>query len=262
VLGERGVFKWRLYLAATVLLPGFFAIATPGRAQTLPSIKKVNVIARGDKFLARIIGTNFGTSPVALPCVKCAIPEMDVFPFDLAEEKVTIRSWTDREIVLSGIKGAAGTSYFFAVKNDSLDATAAGWADLPGGPQPPVIRRVALQKTGSKLHIVVTGSGFGNAPPGVPGNTDIPYFGFITWMAGQQPNSGHYPWFAGYPGNAVTLNYKSWSDSKIEVDGFGSFYGNNNFFVNTGDAAAVVVYSVLPNGGGVGPGAGKATVIP
>jgi hypothetical protein len=250
-------------LAAAVCLPGFLALATPSQAQTAPTIKKVKIVTRGNgTFKAKIIGANFGASPVTLPCVDCAIPELDVFPYNVGQIKVTIRSWTDQEILVSDIKGAAGTTYFFAVKNDSLGTTAAASANLPGGPAPPVIKHVSFKGSGANLKIFVTGSGFGSTPPGVPGDNDIPYFGLLIYMPGYAPNSDHYPWYAGHPGNAVTLKYKSWSDTRIEVDGFGSYYGQNNFFVNSGDAAGVIVFNVLPNGGGIGASVGTGAVIP
>ena len=234
------------------------ALLHPAAAQTVPTITKIRTEAHGGHFTVRIYGTNFGVSPVHLPCMHCTIPEMEFFPFTDPAGPVNIKAWTDTEIELGGISFAAGTTCLVAVKNDALGTDVSGALNLPGGATPPVIRRVILRRFGPHRKITVIGRGFGPTPPGIPGSTDIPYFGFLTWVTGKSPQSDDYPWSAGGPRNAVSLNYESWSDSRIVISGFGGGYGDDGWISKIGYAAAVVVYNVLPNNGGVGPGNAKA----
>jgi hypothetical protein len=242
-------------LLSALALP---ALVHPAMAQTVPTITKIRTRAHGDEFVVRITGTNFGVSPVKLPCMHCTKPEMEFFPFGDPAGPVNIKIWTDTEIELSGIQFAPGTTCLLAVRNDALGTDVSGALNLPGGAQPPNIRHVILRRFHGHTKITVNGRGFGSAPPGVPGTTDIPYFGFLTWVTGQSPQSDDYPWSAGGPGNAVELNYESWSDNRIVVSGFSNTYGDDGWVVKKGYAAAVVVYNVLPNKGGVGPGNAKA----
>jgi len=231
-------------------------------APAVPTITAIKTRAQGDEFAVRIMGTNFGVSPVKLPCMKCTLPEMEFFPFTDPAGPVNIEVWNDSEIKLTGIKFAPGTTCFIAVKNDALGTDVSGALNLPGGTTPPVIRNIIMRKFHSHMKIIVVGHGFGAAPPGVPGSSDIPYFGFLTWVTGKTPQSSNYPWAAGGPRNAVTLNYESWTDSRIVIDGFGSEYGADGWVTKKGYAAGLVVYNVLPNNGGLGQGKAKAFRIP
>jgi hypothetical protein len=258
----RGSTRLAGLLAAPLLIASIFSAG----AQTLPTITRARFEQRPNGLILKIIGTNFGNSPVALPCNYCNIPELIWAQFPQNIEPVTITRWTNTEIILHGINATAGATFLFSVKNDSLNATVVGAANVPGGAAPPVIRKLEFARTGQDMKIVVLGRGFGEKPRDIPGDTDIPYFVFATWVNGG--SGGNYPWYAGYgeykkvdKGDGVTLKYVSWTDSRIEIHGFGARYGQQGWTVASGDAVAVAFYS-NPGGGILGPSAGKASRIP
>ncbi len=103
------------------------------------------------------------------------------------------------------------------------------------------ISSVQASGSGSSLHVVVTGAGFGAAPVAMPYTGDTDYFKFTDTTAG---------WDAGYnaPGNPnrVTLKYQSWSDTQIVIDGFAGRYADPtfyNFTYSPGDGIGVWVKS-------------------
>jgi hypothetical protein len=63
----------------------------------------------------------------------------------------------------------------------------------------------------------VDGSGFGSQPIGLPATTNVPQFQFVDITQGN--------WSAGRTNiSPVTLQYTSWTDSKIVISGFGPQY--------------------------------------
>jgi hypothetical protein len=92
--------------------------------------------------------------------------------------------------------------------------------------------------------MTITGSGFGTAPLGVPGESVLPFLSFI-----DQPLDLA-QWQAGYAGcgnvDAVTLDYTSWSNTKILISGFGREYGRgprgrHKWTVSPGDLFTIAV---------------------
>jgi hypothetical protein len=247
--------------ATTVLLAGAFQLAhaTP----VVPAISNVRFVNQQTGLTAKIFGTHFGKSPVKLPCNSCTITELQFFYFvgdDESAQAVNIKRWNDSYIELTGLTGSAGTTAIFAIKNDSLGKggkTVAGTANLPGGTKGPKIRRLTLLRDHKHLKVVVDGRGFGSAPTGIPGNIDTDYFQLWIWVTNGDVHN--YPWSAGHGGNTVTLNYESWTDSRIVVSGFGSEYrdGGEDWVARPGDAVAVTLFN-SPGGGAFGPSTGKA----
>jgi len=96
----------------------------------------------------------------------------------------------------------------------------------------PHITSVRFSSAGSRLHIVVSGSGFGHSPKRMPysGNTCCFYFFDRTknWAGGQ----GHV---------GVVVKYKSWDDTRIVVDGFAGSYGQENWFAGSRDKVEIGV---------------------
>jgi hypothetical protein len=250
-------------LKSLLALPALVTIALPAYAQSFPTITKIRFHQEMAGVTAEIFGTEFGTSPVKLPCRKCNISELEFGFIGQPMEPVTITKWTDSYIRLTGLSADAGQTAVLAVKNDSLGTSVAGTQAVPGGPSRPRIRRISLSHFHGHLRIVINGRGFGSAPKGVPGNTDIPNFQFVTWVKGGTEGD-NYPWSAGGSGgggNDVTLNYVSWTDTRIEIKGFGGAYGENGWTVAKGDPVVAVVYN-NPGGGGVGPGSAVASRAP
>jgi len=256
-------------LAGLVALPLIGAAAYPAGAETAPTIAKVRLLQKQGGVTAKIFGSHFGKSPVKLPCNGCEITEMQLFYFSTSPtdnedpQKVNITQWNDAYIELRDLKGAPGSTAVFAIKNDSLGKagkTVADIATLPGGPPGPVIRRLTFRRNGKHLKIIVDGRGFGQAPPDVPGSIDTEYFEFWVWVTGG--NIHNYPWAAGHNGNSVTLNYDSWTDSRIVISGFGAQYhgGSEDWVARPGDAVVATLYN-NPGGGAFGQTTGKASRI-
>src|SRR6478736_530358 len=82
---------------------------------------------------------------------------------------------------------------------------------------PVSITAVYASRLGQNLHLEVQGTGFGAAPRTLPAVTQLSLFQIKDVTAGG--------WCAGYPGCAANLQYTSWTDTKIVIDGFGSEYG-------------------------------------
>jgi hypothetical protein len=223
-------------------------------------VKKVKITGSNGTFKVTLDGSGFGAPPVELPCPNCNIIELQIWTLaPPANQFGTITTWSDTKITITGVGGAAGQPLFFAVTDDQTGTRGTGSGKIPGGSARPVIKSVTFSGYGASLQITVLGQGFGPAPSGVPGTTDLAYFEFADWVNG-------YPWTAGYTNgmssDTVTLNYTSWSNKKIVISGFGGAYGSDGFTVNSGDAIAVAVDQVQTGTSNPGPQAGKTSVIP
>jgi hypothetical protein len=239
--------KFLQFLAPLVLVMA----AHTSYGATEPTVTGAKIIPKPDHVDAVIHGRHFGISPVPLPCVACNIIELQWFFFGQPAEPVTITGWTDSRIELTDIKGGSlGATAIFSIKNDSLGTTVAAATNVPGGPPGPVIKRMKLAHAGRKLMITISGSGFGETPPGIPGNIDTPYFQFLVWVTGG--SGGLYPWSAGAPNNCVSLNYETWTDSSIVISGLGGCFG---YKASRGYAVVAALYN-NPGGGVFGPSAG------
>jgi hypothetical protein len=256
-----------IWQAASLIVPLLLAAPTSGYAETVPTISKLRLVQKQDGVTVRIFGARFGASPVTLPCRKCNITELKLYYFvgnPQGPQSVDIKQWNDSYIELSGLTSTPGNTAVIAIKNDSLGKggkTVDATINLPGGPQGPKIRRISFHRQHKHLKIIVDGRGFGAAPAGIPGNIDTNYFQFWIWVTnGIQSN---YPWSAGHPGNSVTLNYESWTDSRIVITGFGPDYhgGSEDWVARPGDAVAVTL-SNNPGGGSIGPSTGSASRLP
>ena len=120
---------------------------------------------------------------------------------------------------------------------------------------------MAFSGAGANLQITITGTGFGAAPPGVPGNTDIPFLNFLDWNV-KNPGQDNFPWAAGWQAqgitDTVTLKYASWSDTQIVATGFGGAYGTDGFAANKKDPYLILLWTPP----GVNPGStGPQTAI-
>jgi len=131
-----------------------------------------------------------------------------------------------------GDAGEGGTDSGGAESGGAASGGAAGGplascpdSDLPTTPQegsapssgPVSITAVYASRLGQNLHLEVQGTGFGAAPRTLPAVTQLSLFQIKNVTAGG--------WCAGYPGCAANLQYTSWTDTKIVIDGFGAEYG-------------------------------------
>jgi hypothetical protein len=192
-----------------------------------------------------ISGSGFGLAPPGIPCTSCTTPFINIGGRIGCFDNYNIVSWTDRRIVLSGLQANRDNQILVSVTNPQnktvgvLTVTSKSIQVTPTK-----IATVAFTGSGRNLHMTITGSGFGAAPPGVPGEGNLPFL-LLTDLPYEAAQ-----WNAGYIGcgnnDAVTLDYASWSDTKIVISGFGGEYGkgpsNVHFWrVTPGDIVAIAV---------------------
>ena len=114
-----------------------------------------------------------------------------------------------------------------------------------GGPS---IQSVVFSGAGVNPEITVTGAGFGSPPASMPTSGDTANFSVTDttrgWQAGCAGWSGNGP--CGTTPDAITLDYQSWTDSRIVIAGFGGAYGTDGYAA-PGDSLTI---AVLGAGGG------------
>jgi hypothetical protein len=159
---------FRLVRPAALMAATALMIASAWAAGPLDRITHVHFTRGGDILNATIIGHNFGTPPVALPCNACTIPELSfedlaVFPPGI-NEPLTITSWTDTAIAVSGITGHPADAYWVAVTNDTTKHIAVHSGNLPSNLSHPVITNVSFTGTGKTATASATPRGVCPAP--------------------------------------------------------------------------------------------------
>jgi len=117
----------------------------------------------------------------------------------------------------------------------------AGTAPPAPLPSAPVITSVSPIAPQPVQTILIKGYGFGTVTPYTNGNS--PYLAIGDNTARME---------AGHVGDAVTLNVAHWTDTEIEVTGFGGEYGMGTWVLNAGDHITVRVWNAQT---GAGPAA-------
>jgi len=214
-----------------------------------------------------ISGSGFGSAPPGIPCKSCTTPYIKIGGRIGCFDKYNIVSWTDSRIVLSGLQANPDNEILVSVTNPQnktigvLSAATSKSIRLTSTK----IAAVAFAGSGRNLQMTITGSGFGAAPPGVPGEGDLPFFLFTDLPFDTVQ------WYAGYIGCGIStmgLDYASWSDTKIVISGFGSEYGkgprsSRSWRVAPGDIVAIAVANSATDGLKIGYGFSAAkTFIP
>jgi hypothetical protein len=159
---------------------------------------------------------------------------------------LTYQSWSDTQIQLSGFGGQPGDAITVAIWNPSTGAGATWGGNVPGGSGTPQISSVTFSGSGTNLQIYVNGSGFGSAPIDMPFTGDLNQFIFQDHFT-HSPGTGSFEaggnrWGHGTP-DSVTLNYQSWSDSQIVINGFAGAYGQGNNVLQNGDPVTIVLWN-------------------
>jgi len=214
-----------------------------------PQITAVKFSGAGQNLQIVIEGSGFGSAPVALPYRG----DLNQFIFNDfrtscgggsslfeagskrwgngAPDSATLnyQSWSDTEIVIAGFAGTYGQACASVQSGDPV--TIVVWnsgATTQTGPQTawggfvtssPQITGVQFSGTPSNYNVTVTGSGFGSLPSTLPFYGDTPYLSIA-----DSAQLGHGEW--GYSGDANGLTYQSWSDTQIQVSGFGGQPGD------------------------------------
>jgi hypothetical protein len=231
---------------------------------TLPKITRIAVTADIDgTFSATITGVNFGAAPSDVPCTACTPAELRVV--DLSnqptQQTIDVTGWTDTSITITEVAVARGDAVRVQMYNQTLNATAAMGGHVGRLAGPAVISSVSATGSGQNLIVTINGSGFGAAPSVVGADGVSPYL-LLTDFNVHAPFTDGYTWNAGFCGandcDGVTVNYASWSDTQIVIDGFGGSYGYPNE-VNRMDSLCVGVWPSTSTSNGTTGGTTKCT---
>jgi hypothetical protein len=215
-------------------------------------------------------GAGFGTSPWAMPGVSAYLTFTDVSHGSWSAGwsgavPLQFTLWSDVRIVADGFGSvyswtkpqyggqytvSPGDKVTIMVKNaqsglsitwtGTLRAEAPPALD-PGGPTP-IVAAMHFSKIGKNLHIEVDGAGFAALPSGA----SLPVTGCSNYFLFSDVSQGG--WDAGYGNCALGLQYTTWTDTRIVVDGFGTQYGGVNsqggggqYKVSPGDKVVIEV---------------------
>jgi hypothetical protein len=168
---------------------------------------------------------------------------------------VNFNSWLDNQIQISGYTvGQPGDAIEVGVWNSQNQADGTVWAGnvLPLQPGTPQIYSVVFGGAGKNLHITIYGAGFGSAQNlgcTLPcKNSDTGFLRFGDYAYHSFAGNCGVCFYAGFTGSSVTMNYTSWSDTKITMSGFAGAYGQNGMVVRPGDPIAIDVFSTNSSG--------------
>ena len=155
---------------------------------------------------------------------------------------VQFASWTDTKIVINGFAGAFGQGTFVLKAGDQLNVAVANPQTGLWGSSTATVSAVrpavtswspGAISTAENQTITFNGSGFGTGgPAGVTGNSGIFEFQDLTqgWNAGDANVS-----------NTVTVQFGTWTDTKIVIYGFAGAFGQGGFVLKAGDRLNVAV---------------------
>jgi hypothetical protein len=114
-----------------------------------------------------------------------------------------------------------------------------------GGSGTPQISSVAFAGGGTNLQIYIRGSKFGSAPTKLPFTGDLNQFilqDHFTHSGTGSFEAGGSRW--GHGTDSVTLNYCSWSDNQIVINGFSGSYGQTgDETLQNGDPVTIVIWN-------------------
>lgn len=225
-----------------------------------PSITAVYASRLGQNLHLELDGTGFGNAPSPMPLVS----DLNQFKFTDTMAAwcaggagcpvvLQYTSWTDTKIVIDGFGHEYGGQYVLTpgdgvsisvMRDNQNSVTWTGNLEqerppplTPGAPNPQ-FGAVAFSRIGQNLHLEVHGAGFGNEPSPMPLVSDLNQFAFTDATTGG--------WCAGGAGCAVQLQYTSWSDTEIVVDGFGHEYGGQHRVAKNDEVSILVQNSHGP----------------
>lgn len=207
-----------------------------------------------------VTGTGFGSAATPYCCntphfIIHNVPTLNLGNFGFTGDwfGLNYKSWTETEIDVDGLTGAGvepGSAVWIGLQNPSTGAVAAWGGNIPPVPPGnPRIISVQFGGSGQNLTMKIVGSGFGAPPPGVPGTGNTPFLGFEDWSRRCFDSTGSPVLFdAGNGGvllgDEVYLNYSSWSDTEIDIAGFGGVYGQSNCLtVQPGDPVTITIFN-------------------
>lgn len=243
--------RWRCRLCgiSMVMLLTWAGIAVAGDA----TITNVTFAGTNADLTMVISGSGFGIAPSDVPCMSCTTRYLNITGHIGCKESYDIKTWTNTRITLNGLESSPGSNILITVTNPQNKTVGVFAKAVPKSIEliSPKIDSVAFAESGKNLRMTITGHGFGGAPASGLGELNLPFFVFIDLPFDSTQ------WEAGYAncvvGDAVTLNYESWSDTQIAVAGFGASYGKGSrksrkWTVMPGDVVAIGVANSATSG--------------
>jgi hypothetical protein len=232
-----------------------------------PTITGASFAGTNAALTLTISGGGFGSAPPGALCKSCTTLYINIGGRIGCFDKYNIVSWTDDRIVLSGLQANPGNQILISVTSTLYGTVTVLSTAINNSIRLalPKISTVTFVGSGRHLRMTITGSGFGATPPGIHSEGDLPFFLFTILPL----NSAQ--WSAGYIGcgdtDAVSLDYASWSPTKIVISGFGEKYGKgpssaNHWQVFPGDIVTIAVANSATNGLKIGYSSNPPTYVP
>ena len=235
---------------------GQHAELTIATALGAPTVTSVAFSGSAGDYTVTITGAGFGSGPAGVPGTETtsyfriadgAQPGHGEYGFSGDQNTLDYQSWTDNQIVVSGLSADPGDAIELALWNTStgVGATWGGYVP-PTASDMPVISSVQFSGSGQNLSMTIYGSGFGNAPANLSSG-DTQYFVFGDFRTPSNGGSSLFSAgnssFTGSSKDGVTLNYVSWSNDEIVINGFGGTYGQSSYVVQNGDPVTIQVWN-------------------
>ena len=245
----------RVWNAQTATGPAVYSLVASGGTDNCPTeIASVSPIVSQQAQTITINGAGFGTQAAYTgdsPYIELADNSGSPWYAGHTGNGVTlaVSSWTDSQIVLTGLSGSYGTNHCIR-PGDQLSIkiwnaqTGSGPAVYPivasGGTDncPTEITSVSPILPRQTQTFTITGVGFG---------TQAAYTGDSNYIELVDSTS---TWFAGNTGNMVGLSVSSWTDTQIVITGLPGSYGTNGWCISPGDQLYVKVWNAQT---GTGP---------
>jgi hypothetical protein len=269
ILGALGACAIAMFVAGTN--PGAADAAGGGR----PLISSVTFSGSRGNYSVIVRGHGLGGPAVALPFLgnvsnfrigDNAQLGQGEWGYTGDEHPLNYTIWTPSEVEVGGLGARAGDALVIALWNAATGRGVTWGGNVPPvAPGSPSIKFVGFSSLGTfpDLRIVVKGEGFGPAPVALPFVGDLSSFSFWDGRAHCGSSAaftagGQY--FGNAPADAVTLRYRSWTDTKIVIEGFRGSYGPGCNAVKNGDPVAVTVWNTTDSSE-TGPQTAKRGVV-
>jgi protein involved in polysaccharide export with SLBB domain len=259
---QLSVSVWNAQIGGT---PSVYSVvaAGGGSSDCATAITSVSPIVSAATQTITIAGTGFGTH-AAYSGVSAYIQLQDLSgtPWSAGYTgnglTLGVSSWTNTQILLSGLGGNYGTTHCIRPGDSLLVSvwnaqTGVGPVEYPVVASgtidncPTAITSISAVLPQQTQTITITGEGFGS---------QAAYTGDSAYI---QVTDTTRSWTGGHTGNGITLGVTSWTDSKIVLSGFGGSFGTNHCIApgdhlsfsvwNAGTGAGPVVYPVVASSG-------------
>jgi serine/threonine protein kinase len=245
-------------LKMQIILPVASSVGSPvNQIQAAASATRITSVAISGgpyNYTVTINGAGFGSLPNGMPFdgVTPYFRLFEIAQLGAAEwgypgdaKALAYESWSDTQIQISGLSARPGDAVQIWVSNPTTGLCATWGGNVPGGSGNPRITSVNFWGSGENLRVTINGSGFGDAPSGMPFTGDLNQFIFAdqrTHSGAGAFEAGGERWGHGQP-DPVTVKFQSWSDHQIVICGFAGSYGQGDAnIIQSGDPVYIVVW--------------------